>query len=128
MNQSRVMLIVVPVLVVIAVIAAALFVTRMPPVGQVSAQETPGTMRALIERLRARMDSDPAFVVTFQFIDPPIPEQIQWVVPGALTEEGSSRRINEIGDDYVCFLEQGTSFNNSVCVTYTNISLVIYSN
>jgi hypothetical protein len=122
------MLIVIPVMVVIAVIAVALFVSRTPLVGEVQAQETPVTMRSLLERLRARMDSDPSFTVSIHFVNPPIPGEPAWAIPIVLSEEGSSRRFGEIGDDYVCFLEQGQTFNNSVCVLYTNISMVVYQN
>lgn len=126
MRVNRATLIIIPVILV-AFAAIALFATQTP-VREASAQETPVSMRSLLERLRARMDADPNFVVTVQFFDPPVPESNQWIIPSTLTEEGSSRRFGEIGDDYVCFAEVGASFNNSVCVLYSNISMVIYSN
>ncbi|HLU09326.1 MAG TPA: hypothetical protein VK003_06640 [Oceanobacillus sp.] len=126
MKTNRVSLIIIPV-VLIAFIAVALFATQTPA-RDANAQDTSLSMRSLLERLRARMDADPNFLVTVQFFDPPVPETNQWIIPSNLTEEGSTRRFGEIGDEYVCFAEVGPSFNNSVCVLYSNISMVIYSN
>ena len=126
MRINRASLIIIPVILV-AFAGIALFATQTPA-REASAQEPPMSMRSLLERLRARIDADPNFVITVQFFDPPVPDTNQWIIPSTLTEEGSSRRIGEIGDDYVCFAETGTTFNNSVCILYSNISMVIYSN
>lgn len=126
MKVNRATLVIIPVILVIFV-GIALFATQTPA-RDAGAQQTAMSTRSLFERLRARMDGDPNFIITVQFFDPPVPETNQWIIPSTLTEEGSSRRLGEIGDDYVCFTEVGTTFNNSVCVLYNNISMVIYSN
>jgi hypothetical protein len=113
--------------ILIVFIAVGFFVSRYP-VSEVHGQETPASMRVLLERLRARMETDPAFSISIQFVNPPIPGEPTWQVPGPLSETGSSRRFGEIGDDYVCFLEQGQTFNDSVCIAYTNIMMVIFRN
>lgn len=124
MRTNRVLLVVIPIILV-AIVGIALFVSQTP-VSQVQAQQTPMSMRSLLERLRARMDSDPAFTASIQFVNPLIPNEPAWVIPAPLSEEGSSRRFGEIGDDYVCFAELGQTFNDSVCVPYSNIMLVIF--
>jgi hypothetical protein len=126
MRINRVSLIIIPVILV-AFAGIAFFATQTPA-RHASAQDTSLSTRSLLERLRARMDADPNFIVTIQFFDPPVPDTNQWIIPSTLTEEGSSRRFGEIGEDYVCFAEVGSTFNNSVCVLYSNISMVIYSN
>lgn len=94
----------------------------------VQAQETPASMRTLIERLRARMEADANFTASFQFMSPPVPGEPMWIIPAALTEPGSMRRLGEIGSDYVCFTEVGQTFNDSICIPYSNITMVIYQN
>lgn len=91
-------------------------------------QASSNSMQTMLERLKARMQSDPAYIVNFQFINPPIPGEPAWDIPAVLTEPGSTRTLGDIGSDYVCFIELGQSFNNSVCIPFSNVKMVIYPN
>jgi hypothetical protein len=107
-----------------------LLYTRMDALSAVSAQETStpeATMRALFERLQARMEGNADFTIDVWFISPPTPGEPSWQIPGQL-DGGASRRLGEIGDEYVCFIEQGQTFNDSVCIPYSNIRMLTYPN
>jgi hypothetical protein len=109
--------------------ASALLYTRADPVS-VAAQETTtpdATMQSLFERLKARMEDEPAFTINVWFNNPPVAGEPAWEIPSAL-DGGGSRRLGEIGADYVCFVEQGQTFNDSVCIPYTNIRMLTYAN
>lgn len=111
-------------------ILAMLLYTRVDTLDAVSAQETstPGaTMRSLFERLQARMEDNPDFTFDVWFVSPPTPGEPLWEIPGPL-DGGGSRSLGEIGDEYVCFIEQGQTFNDSICFPYSNIRMVTFPN
>lgn len=86
------------------------------------------TMSGLFQRLGARMDGGGDFSINVFFIQPPIPGEPAWQIPGVLTDGSASRQLGEIGDSYVCFIERGLTFNDSICIPYSNIRMVTFPN
>jgi hypothetical protein len=121
---------VIALVVIMALFIAALLLAGMrPSASGVQAQETPASnMSGLLERLRSRMEADSTFSFSVHFVNPPIAGEPSWEIPEALSEAGARRTLGEIGDDYVCFVEQGQTFDDSVCIPYSNIKMLVYAN
>ena len=128
--EPRVRRIIMGLTMVLALLFAAALLAGAPlSTSDVQAQETPASnMRGLLERLRSRVEADASFSFDVHFISPPIPGEPSWEIPAALSEAGARRTVGEIGDDYVCFVENGQTFNDSVCIPFTNIKMLVYSN
>src|SRR5690606_10785338 len=123
MKTNRVSLIIIPV-VLIAFIAVALFATQTPA-RDANAQDTSLSMRSLLERLRARMDADPNFLVHTQFFALHVTVSYQWLLRSNVTEAASTRRFSENGDEYVLLPAVGIRFCLAACGLCRNTSMVI---
>jgi hypothetical protein len=77
-----------------------------------AAQDTPSTMRALLERLNA--SGQP---VTIQFAAPLVSGETTWTLPDGRV----NRAIADIGDDYICFSEPWNNDTRTRCTPFVNI-------
>lgn len=115
---------------VIAAVGGLLY-ANLPAPGVALAQDAAtaeATMSDLFQRLQARIDGNSDFSINVVFIQPLIPGEPAWQIPGVLTDGSASRQLGEIGDNYVCFIERGLTFNDSVCIPYSNIRMVTFPN
>ncbi len=92
---------------------------------RVKAEDT-SDLRALLQRLDARMRNERGFLVTINFSVQPGGRGKSWVLNDPKDKESFS--ISEIGSNYLCFERIGGQAELVICTPFSNIVSVYYLN
>jgi hypothetical protein len=97
---------------------AAVLLLAFTSLTHAGAEETPASLRALLEGLR-----ESGAAVTIEFARPLISGETTWTLP----DESAGRRIGAVGGDFVCFSEPWNDTTRDRCTPIANIVSVVYT-
>lgn len=102
---------------ILLVMAAGLLFAASWVVRPATAQDSPSSLKALLEHLR-----DTQAAITIEFARPLVSGELIWSLP----DDAVQRRIGEVGGDYVCFSEPWNDTSKERCTPFSNIIGVSY--